>query len=215
ASVLARSHPHSSCSADSAEPVVLEGRRMNEHLAKQVIVRRLNGDVKSSLEVAERLDERLATFVSGGGHGWCPIALFRFQLAYTYLLDGQSERALKSFGTALQLSELMPGDHVRRDAAIRSAVVHALRGSRSRALSCLQLAHHQPESPAFFAAFNRTAENVAVALIEVDRMTAEAGEHVEALAFFDPIDEPWPLIALVRARFELARGRPMAAMEEV
>src|SRR5690606_39415601 len=67
-------------------------------------------------------------------------ALPIFQLAYTYLLDGQSERALKSFGTALQLSELMPGDHVRRDAAIRSAVVHALRGSRSRALSCLQLA---------------------------------------------------------------------------
>lgn len=215
ASVLARSHPHSSRPEDGAEPVVLEERRMNEHLAKQVIARRLNGDVKASLEIAERLDERLGTFVGGGGHGWCPLALFRFQLAFTFLLDGQSRRALKSLATAGQLSQLMPGDHVRRDAAIRSAVVHALRGSRSRAQSCLQLAQRQPESPAFFAAFNRTAENVAVALIEVDRMTAEAGEHVEALAFFDPIDELWPLIALVRARFELARGRPMAAMEEV
>lgn len=215
ASLLSRTHPHSLGSADGAEPVVLEGRRMNEHLAKQVIVRRLSGDVKASLEIAERLDERLGTFVSGGGHGWCPLALFRFQLAYTYLLDGQTGRALKSFSTALQLSQLMPGDHVRRDAAIRSAVVHALRGSRSRALSSLQLAQRQPESPAFFAAFNRTAENIVTALIDVDRMAPDAAQHVEALAFFDPIDELWPLIALVRARFELAQGRPMAAMEEV
>lgn len=215
ASVLARSHPQSSLASDTAEPVVLEGRRASEHLAKQVIVRRLNGDVKASLEIAERLDEKLGTFVSGAGRGWCPLALFRFQLAYTYLLDGQTRRALESFSTALQLSELMPGDHVRRDAAIRSAVVHALRGSRGRAQSCLQLAQRQPESQAFFAGFNRTAENIAMALIDVDRMTPEAGQHLEALAFFDPIDELWPLIALARARFELAHGRPMAAMEEV
>lgn len=215
ASTLARGELHAQ-TTDASEPIILDQGDLVEELVKRLVVRRLNGDVKGSLVAAERLDERLSGHTWGiARRDWCPVAQFRFQMGFTYLLDGQTRRALRSFLTAAQLSTLAPGDHVKRDAALRSAVIHALRGSHDRALEQLRVARSAPEAPRAFRSFNRTAEHIASALVHLDGLHPALETHVAELDSCSPIDELWPLIALIRARLELLRGRPLAALEEI
>lgn len=216
AALLARMHPQPLEERGKIDLLTLDERQMNEYLVKQMIARRLNGDVKSSAEFAARLDERLTSstrVTTLSGHH--PIAQFRCQIGVSYLLDGQTDNALKSLALARQLASLSPDDPVQRDAVVRSAVVHALRGSVRQAERELRLSRRLPEPPPFFAPYVKTAERVAVALIDVDHLGPEAAESVMALESYEEIDDLWPLIALVRSRFELALGHPVAAMEEI
>ncbi len=216
ASVLARMYPKQPAARDKVDVLALSDDELNEHLLKQVIARRLSGDVKSAVDVAERLEERLER---GGGTGRlverCPVGQVSFQLGVTYLLDGQTQRALSSFSLAGQLSALAPGYPLQRDCVVRSAVTHALRGAVRHAERALTAARQLPSPPPFFASYTQTAENIAAAFIEVERLGPDAESRVAALESYDAIDELWPLIALVRARFELARAHPMAALEEI
>ncbi|MGB4136255.1 MAG: LuxR C-terminal-related transcriptional regulator [Microbacterium sp.] len=194
----------------------LDGRQRDESLATLLVSRRLHGNVKLSLEAAERLSERLREgFRQITATESSLAAQFRFQIGYTYLLDGQTGTALQSFSAARQLAELDPTDHSQRDAVSRSAVTHAFRGSLWQAQRDLDRSRALPDGAMPFGAFISTAERIAEALIDLERMSPDLDTRMTELDSYDSVDELWPFIALIRARYELTRRHPMAALDAI
>jgi DNA-binding CsgD family transcriptional regulator len=194
----------------------IDDAEANVYLLSQVLARRLSGDLALAVEAAERLNERLHRTrppVVVGDKRLMP--LYHLQIGLTLLLSGQMPRALRSFSLARQFAVLDGSDEVQREASAASALTHAVRGSIDQAERELATSRAVPSGGAPLPASIDSAERIAEALIHLERMDADIGERVRALASYDAPDELWSFTVLALVRFELSRCRPMNALDVI
>ncbi|MFV0435376.1 MAG: LuxR C-terminal-related transcriptional regulator [Leucobacter sp.] len=180
----------------------------------QMMASRISGDEESSIAHAKRLTNRIQNSRNTSReHPDGPLWYFHLQIGSTYLAAGSSSRALTEFAVSRQLAALTSLPDAERLVLGRAALTHAVRGSLSEAeralLNCRSLAS---ASPAHRAAAEAT-ENVADALVQAERLSAEASEALSRLEPFDSFQMTWAFALLARTRYLNATRHPDEALE--
>ncbi|MDZ8200425.1 LuxR C-terminal-related transcriptional regulator [Microbacterium sp. SSW1-59] len=181
----------------------------------QMIAFRFSGDVAAALIYARRLEERILKVpTESRSRVDGPLWFFHFQIGTTLLTAGDTTRALREFATARQLAPLCGQPGARRVALARTALAHAVRGSRKEALRFLSEAEREPEPQpgAAHADAIRATEAAATALVQVETLP-DADVLFDSLEGYDSIEVSWPFALLARVRFSLATQRPHDALE--
>ena len=182
----------------------------------QLISFRASGDVAGSLLYARRLSERIQEVrIESRDRLDGPLWYFHHQIGSTYLLAGDSGRALLEFATARQLGKLSAQIDAERIALGRIALCHALRGAVSDAERTLVEARALPPPTPAHVMSSVSTECTAAALIAADMMADDLDELLGELPPYDSIELTWPFVLLARARVFLARGLPEEALEAV
>ncbi|MGO4452522.1 response regulator transcription factor [Arthrobacter sp. RAF14] len=187
-----------------------------ERLVRRMIAYRMTGDLSAAADFADRLIERLGqqrvpSMVELTG----PIPQFYVHVATTYLLAGQTRKALVALSIARQLAEHAPLPHVQREASAKAAMIKAFRGSHAEASGHLVDARSLPDVPVFHQPVVVRSERIAEAITALEEMTLEAESFARSLDSVDSRDELWPFVVLVRARLAMAASRPSQALESV
>lgn len=185
-------------------------------LTMQMIGSRMSGDIGAALDYARHLAARLRTegpFDVPAAED--PTWFFRHQIGTTHLMAGQTVAALREFGTARQIGEVIGSADAVRSAAGRAALAHAVRGAVDDAQCALDAATALPApSPAYTAAALGT-ERAAAALIDIARLQPERHESVARLESLDTADVVWPFVMYARATSALGDGRAGDALDAV
>lgn len=180
----------------------------------QMVSFRFSGDVAAALMFAGRLEDRILNVrADSRERSDGPLWFYRDQIGVTFLLAGDTARALIEFGTAAQLGALSKQRDAERVALGHTALSHALRGSLDAADQALnQLVDQAPATPAHEEGTKLT-ERVAAALVAVERMDDGTEPLLRELGPVDGIDITWPFALLARTRALLAKQRPEEALE--
>ncbi|GAA3641387.1 hypothetical protein GCM10022200_26470 [Microbacterium awajiense] len=182
----------------------------------QIIAYRTNGDVDAALLYAKRLSDRIRDVQHESrdrldGPRW----YFHHQIAATYLAAGDTGRALQELGTTRHLARLSAQPDAERAALGRIALAHAARGALGEAELALREAQGRPDPTPAHASSCISTENVAAAIISVDRLADDVEERLTALPAYESIELAWPLALLAKTRMLLAWQRPDDALEAV
>lgn len=180
----------------------------------QMVGFRFSGDVAAALVYARRLQDRIIDVraesrerIDG------PLWFYHHQIGSTLLAAGDTSRALLAFATARQLGRLSKQPYAARLAVGRSALAHAMRGSLDEADAALAEARRQPEPSRAHASAGRRTEQVAAAIVAVERMASDTDARLADLEAYDSIELTWPFALLARTRAHSARQRPDEALE--
>jgi DNA-binding CsgD family transcriptional regulator len=182
----------------------------------QLIAFRVSGDIEAALVYARRLADRIQNVRHKSrdrldGPAW----YFHHQIASTYLVAGDSGRALLEFATARQLGKLSAQSDAERAALGRIALAHALRGTLGDAEVTLANARSLPDPTLAQVTSCLSTERTTAALIAVDRMTDDVDDLLAVLSPYDSTDLMWPLALLARSRAFVARQQPEHALEAI
>lgn len=182
----------------------------------QVLSFRFSGDIAASLVYARRLAERVAN-VDTDAHRRAdgPLWYIHLEIGSTYLLSGDSSRALLEFASARDFGRLSPQPDAERCALGRIALAHAVRGSLTDAQAALDEAMTKPEGTPAHESSMRTTEATAAALIAVERMNANVEDLVAGLEPYHSTELTWSLAMLARTRALIAQHRPGEALEAI
>ncbi len=185
-------------------------------LTMQMIGSRMSGDIAAALGYARLLVARLRTEApfdvpAAEDPSW----FFRHQIGTTHLMAGRTVAALREFGTARQIGEVIDSADAVRSAAGRAALAHAVRGAVDDAQRALDAATALPApTPAYLSAALGT-ERTAAALIDIARMRPDRHESVALLESLDTADVVWPFVMYARAAHALADGRAGDALDAI
>ena len=182
----------------------------------QMVSFRFSGDVAAALMFAGRLEDRILNVrTDSRERSDGPLWFYRDQIGVTFLLAGDTSRALIEFGTAAQLGALSKQRDAVRVALGHAALGHALRGSLDVAEHTLSQLNDQPPATAAHESGTKLAQLTAAALIAVERMDNGAEQLLRELGPSDGIDMTWPFALLARVRALLAKQRPEEALEAI
>ncbi|MTG87407.1 hypothetical protein GJV82_00290 [Cellulosimicrobium sp. BIT-GX5] len=199
---------------DPDEARTLSAEEFDFLAVAQMVAFRLSGDVAAAAVCAQRLLERLAS-VDAEWHQRTdgPLWFAHLQVGSTYLLSGDSRRALLEFARARELGRHSIQPDAERFALSRLALAHALRGSLDDARAALDEAAREPDpSPAHERSVQAT-EATTEALIAVDRMSDDLELRLARLEPYHSVEMTWPFTLLARARALVSQHRPSEAIE--
>ncbi|MET9327504.1 LuxR C-terminal-related transcriptional regulator [Tsukamurella sp. NPDC003166] len=185
-------------------------------LTMQMIGSRMSGDIGTALGYAHQLVARLRTegpfdVPAADDPSW----FFRHQIGTTHLMAGQTVAALREFGTARQIGEVIGSADAVRSAAGRAALTHAVRGAVDDAQRALDTATALPHPGPAYADAALGTERTAAALIDIARMRPERDRSVALLEALDTADVVWPFVMYARASHALADGRAGDALDAI
>jgi len=212
--LLARTHRPFKPLIDPDEARALRPEEFDILALAQLVAFRLSGDVAASVVCAERLAERFANV----GSDWHqrtdgPLWFAHLQIGSTYLLAGDSRRALLEFATARELGRRSIQPDAERFSLSRLALAHALRGSLDDAQAALdEAARMHGPTPAHERPM-RATEATAAALVAVDRMSEDREERLAQLEPYHSVELTWPFALLARTQSLIAQHRPSEALE--
>ena len=212
--LLARTHRPFKPLIDPDEARTLSPEEFDFLALAQMLAFRLSGDVAAAVVCAQRLAERFAN-VDAEWHQRTdgPLWFARVQIGSTYLLAGDSRRALLEFATARELGRHSIQPDAERFALSRLALAHALRGSLDDARAALDEASDKPGPTPAHERSTQATEATAEALIAVDRMSADMELRLAGLEPYHSVEMTWPFALLARARALVAQHRPSEAIE--
>lgn len=195
---------------------VMSGEEIDFVVLTQIIAYRTNGDVDAAQLYAKRLSDRLRDVQHESrdrldGPRW----YFHHQIAATYLAAGDTGRALQELATTRHLGRLSAQPDAERAALGRIALAHAVRGALGEAELALREAQSQAMPTAAQVSSSISTENVAAAIISVERLADDVEERLAALPAYDSIELAWPLALLAKTRAMVAWHRPDDALEAI
>lgn len=185
-------------------------------ILSQMIAFRTSGDIEAALLYAKRLEDRIHHVrIESRDRLDGPLWYFHHQIGATFLVAGDSRRALLELATARQLGKLSAQADAERVVLGRVALAHALRGALGDAERTLAEARALPSPTPAHVSSSISTEHTAAAFIAVERMADNLDEALGRLAPYDSLDLTWPFVLLVRTRALLAREQPEDALETI
>ncbi len=192
----------------------VEGEERATTLVLKMLSARHAGDLLASVTFAKQLDGLVRRGEAGDpGDPTGPLWYFHSQIGSTLLCAGSTSSALREFAITKQYGETFKNIDACRTTAGRAAIAYAVRGSIEDAERSLQAAVAYPEVSGAFRVNTVFTEQVAAAMIAVERMSSDAKERVSALDAMDGSEVVWPFLFLVRARYLMASQRPEEVLE--
>lgn len=183
-------------------------------LLVEMIVSRVSSDYPTACSAAKRLaDLTMTNAMASGYHAEDPAPLSLLHIGITYMLAGQTREAIRALLWAKDLASESSYAFVYPDACAKLAVIFALRGSLHEAQRMLDESRKSDAVPVFMSEFLDTTQRVARAMIALTRMDHDAGTLVGELPGIDTLDELWPFIVFIKARFALGQKRPLEGLD--
>lgn len=212
--LLARTHRPFKPLIDPDEARTLSAEEFDCLAMAQMLAFRLSGDVAAAVVCAQRLYDRFAN-ADAEWHQRTdgPLWFAHAQIGSTYLLAGDSRRALVEFARARELARHSIQPDAERFTLSRLALAHALRGSLEDARATLDEGSGKPGPTPAHERSTQATEATTEALVAVDRMSADMGLRLAELEPYHSVEMTWPFALLARARALVAQHRPSEAIE--
>lgn len=198
----------------STNPGAMKEFTDSGELLVEMLMRRLAADYTGAVAAAEQLSEMMSKEIMQANYGPdSPAPVCLLQMGITYLLAGDTRRAIQTLELARDLAPGSAHAYVYSDACGKLAITFALRGSLDDAQRMLDQSCQASDCPNYTTKFVAATQRTARALIAVARVSDDAETLVAQLPEAADPEEFWALIAYTKARVALNQDRPLDALD--